>query len=270
MDERAADKLIAATQYPRRFAAAAFLMLAVFLFAAAIAEFKSIRFIGSGVAATNTVSVSGTADVFAIPNTAQFSATVMETAADVKSAQDAASNKVNDIVAYLKGAGVDETDIQTIDYSVSPQYAYQQAAVCTNGYCPPGKQVLTGYEVSETLSVKVRDTKKAGDLLAGVGSRGASSVSSLDLTVANQDALEAQARDKAIVDAKTKAEQLAKSLGVSLVRIVGFSENGNSPIPYPTTMSFAASADSGAPAAPELATGQNKITSNVTLMYEIE
>jgi uncharacterized protein YggE len=246
-----------------------------FLAAATLAELKGLRFIGSGVTASNTISVSGEGEVFAVPDTAEFSVTVQETAKDVKSAQESATEKSNDIIAYLKGAGIDAKDIKTIDYSVNPQYEYSQS-VCpaaSSGvvYCPPGRQNLTGYQVSQTLSVKVRDTDKAGELLSGVGSKGASQVSGLSFTVDDQDALDAQARDKAIAQAKTKADALAKSLGVHIVRVVGFSENGNYPVYYAKTMSAAGNAafDSAAPA-PELPVGQNRIVSNVSVTYEIQ
>ncbi|HVU75687.1 MAG TPA: SIMPL domain-containing protein [Candidatus Paceibacterota bacterium] len=246
-----------------------------FLAAATIAELKGLQFIGSGVTASNTISVSGEGDVFAVPDTATFTVSILETAKDVKTAQDSATTKANAVIAYLKGAGVDQKDIQTTDYSVNPQYEYSQAScpVSSSGtvvYCPPGKQTLTGYQVSQTLTVKVRDTNKAGELLAGVGSNGASQVSGLSFTIDDQDALEAQARGKAIDDAKAKADALAKQLGVRIVRVVGFSENGNYPVPYyAKTMAAGASLDSQA-AVPELPVGQNKITSNVSVTYEIQ
>ena len=100
------------------------------------------------------------------------------------------------------------------------------------GYCPPQKQTISGYEVTQTVSVKVTDITKAGTLLAGVGTRGVSDVSGLTFTVADQDALDAQARDKAIADAQSKAKDLASALGVSLIRVTGFSENrGGVPMP---------------------------------------
>jgi uncharacterized protein YggE len=259
----------------RTFAALVLIMLSLYLLFAALSELKSYRYIGSGVAATNTINVSGEGEVFAVPDTATFSVTVQETAKDVETAQTAATTKGNAIIAYLKGQGIDEKDIQTTDYSVNPQYEYQNTACAgssggTTIYCPPGKQVLTGFEVSQTLTVKVRDTSKAGALLSGVGSKGASSVSGLSFTVDDQDALEAQARDKAIQSAKAKAEVLAKSLGVSIVRVVGFNENQNYPI-YAQKATFSMAADSaGNPApSPEIPVGQNKITSNVNVTYEI-
>ncbi|OGG90895.1 hypothetical protein A3H16_01200 [Candidatus Kaiserbacteria bacterium RIFCSPLOWO2_12_FULL_53_8] len=243
-------------------------MLGVFLFILTISALKEYRFIGSGVTATNTISVSGDGEVFAVPDTATFSVTIQEEAKDVKAAQDVATKKGNDIIAYLKSQGIDEKDIQTTDYNVYPQYDYTNT-VCTQGYCPPGKQTLRGFQVSQTLTVKVRDTKKAGDLLAGVGSKGATSVSGLSFTIDDQKGLEAQARGKAIDDARAKAEALAGQLGVSLVRVVGFSEGGGGePIYYAKAMR-AGMADSASAPSPEIPVGQNKITSNVSVTYEI-
>ncbi|HWP61486.1 MAG TPA: SIMPL domain-containing protein [Candidatus Paceibacterota bacterium] len=279
MDERTADKLIAATHRMRSAAYFALIMLGVFLVFAAAGEIKQLRYIGSGITASDTITVSGEGKVFAVPDVAEFSVTVQESAKDVKSAQDSATTKANAIIDYLKGAGIDAKDIQTSDYSVSPQYQYQNAAcpvMAPSGgagsnvvYCPPGRQTLTGYQVSQTLDVKVRDTSKAGDILAGVGSKGASQVSGLNFTIEDQSAVEAQARDKAIADAKAKAQVLAKSLGVSIVRIVNFSENGNQPMPYFAKASAGMALDSAA-VAPQIPVGQNTILSDVSITYEIQ
>lgn len=270
MEEQSVREIIHATHWPRKMAATALGMLALFLLVATISELKSFRFIGSGVTATNTLTVSGEGEVFAVPDTGTFSVTVRETARQVKDAQDAASKKGNDIISYLKQGGVDEKDIKTVDYSVSPQYEWTKTACTPEGYCPPGKQVLTGFQVSQTLGVKVRDTKKAGDLLSGVGSRGASEVSGLSFTIDDEDALKAEARGKAIAQAKEKAETLAESLGVSLVRIVGFYENEGGPIyAYGIGGAERMTADVTPKIAPQIPVGQNKITSNVSVTYEI-
>ena len=245
-------------------------MLGVFLLVLTISSLKQYHYIGSGVAATNTITVSGDGEVFAIPDTATFSVTVQEEAKDVKSAQATATKKINDTIAYLKSQGIDEKDIQTTDYSVYPQYDYTQT-VCREGYCPGGKQILRGFQVSQTLTIKVRDTDTAGDLLAGVGSKGVSSVSGLDFTIADQDKLEAEARDKAIAKAKEKADVLADSLGVRIVRVVGFSEGGEYPMYYTKgmAMGMGSATDAAMPPSPQIPVGQNKIVSNVTVTYEI-
>ena len=120
MEEQSVQHIIKATHWPRKAAAWALGFLALFLLVSTISELKGLRFIGSGVAATNTISVSGEGEVFAVPDTATFSVTVREKAKEVKDAQDAATKKGNDIIAYLKQGGVEEKDIKTVDYSVNP------------------------------------------------------------------------------------------------------------------------------------------------------
>lgn len=234
---------------------------------------KEYRFVGSGTTATNTITVSGEGEVFAVPDIAMFSVTIEEEALEVKDAQEEATKKTNDIVAYFKESGILDKDIKTLNYNVYPQYDWVQKSCDRNGYCPGGEQVLRGYSVSQTIEVKVRDTDTAGDLLAGVGSRGATTVSGLSFTIDDEDELHAEARADAIEDAEEKAEELAGQLGVTLVRIVGFSEDGNGYYPTPylkrEVMTMAADSAMGGAVAPELPMGENKIQSNVTITYEI-
>lgn len=252
---------------------AALILLGVFLAVLTIAQLKGLNYIGTGVSATNTISVSGEGEVFAVPDTAEFSYTVQDIQKDVQSAQATVAKKGNDILAYLKSQGIDEKDIQTTDYSVYPQYDYVNTPcpMSSDGSSYPcgGKQVLRGYQASETVTVKVRDADKAGALLSGVGSKGATNVSSLSFTVADQKALEVQARGKAIADARAKADELAKQLGVSLVRVVGYAEGGDGRVYYAKAMDMAVGGAPSAAPAPEISMGQNKITSSVTISYEI-
>jgi uncharacterized protein YggE len=104
--------------------------------------------------------------------------------------------------------------------------------------------------------------------LAGVGTKGATQISGLTFTFDNPDAIQQQARDKAIADAKTKADALAKQLGVSLVRVVSFNENTGGTGPQPMVYSTAAGSAAKA-AAPEISVGQNNVTDDVTITYEI-
>lgn len=250
--------------------AAALGVLALFLLMQTIKTFKEYRYIGSGVTATNTITVSGDGEVFAVPDRATFTVTVREEGEDVATAQDKATAKINAIVDYLQDADVEEKDIKTQSYNVNPKYEYTQEA-CTNFSCPPSNQVLVGFEVWQTLEVKVQDPKQAGDLLTGVGSKGASEVSSLSFTIEDEDELRAEAREQAIAEAKEKADALAAQLGVSVVRVVGFYEDGGGyPMPYAARGGVAMDAVMNeSKVAPSLPVGENKIMSNVNVTYEI-
>lgn len=248
-------------------------LLAVFLAVESLNALKEGAYIGRGVYPSNVISVSGTGEVLAVPDIASFSFSVVEEGKTVAVAQDAASKKINSIIDAVKGMGVDAKDIQTTGYNSYPKYEYSNS-ICANGYCPPGKQTLIGYEVSQSITVKVRKADTAGDILTKVGTLGASNISGLDFVVDNLDTVKAQARDKAVADAKAKAQVLAKSLGVKLDKIVNFYENGDQPIMYAmggTAYDSKVMNQAVAPTvAPELPTGQNKVTSNVTITYEVE
>jgi uncharacterized protein YggE len=129
--------------------------------------------------------------------------------------------------------------------------------------------VLTGYEVSQTISVKIRKIDDAGKILVGVGDKGATNISGVSFSVDKKEAIEADARAKAIQDAEEKAKVLAKSLGVKLTRIVSFSESGGGPAYYRGDM-MEASMFKSADVAPSIPTGENKFTSNVNIVYEIQ
>jgi uncharacterized protein YggE len=135
---------------------------------------------------------------------------------------------------------------------------------------PQGKQVLTGYEVSQQVDVKIRKIDDAGKILGGLGEKGATDVSGLTFKVEKEDELRAKARAEAITKAKEKADKLAKDLGVELVRIVYYNEGGASPLyNFARTMS----ADAGntmEKTSPPIPTGENKFVSNVTIVYEIK
>jgi len=250
-------------------------VFALFLIVEVVSGLMGLRYVGTGMAATNTITVSGHGEMVAVPDIATFTFAVVSNKATVADAQTDATAKANAATTYLKETGVAEKDIQTTDYSINPQYDYQNS-VCpamapgsAAVYCAPGRQVLRGYEVRQTTTVKVRDTKKAGELLAGVGTKGATEVSGLNFTFDDPTAVEEEARDKAIDDAKEKAEALADALGVSLVRVVSFNENGGGA--YPITMSYRADMavqEAKAPA-PEISVGQNKLVSDVSVTYEI-
>jgi uncharacterized protein YggE len=260
----------------------AVIVLIVFLGLLSFSTLLNLRYIGAGIAATNTISVTGHGEVFAAPDIATFTFSVVSDKSTVAAAQADATTNANAITDYLVAQGVAKADIQTTNYSINPTYTYENGVcpqpVTTNSggvssgtavYCPQGKQVLTGYEVDQSDTVKVRDTSKAGDLLAGVGSKGATNVSGLNFTFDNPDAVQNQARTAAIDDAKQKAQTLASELGVSLVRVTSFNESSSgTPGPRPYAMDATASGSTAA-VAPDISVGQNDITDDVTITYEI-
>lgn len=249
-------------------------MLGVVLVGAkVVTEVKGYRFIGGGVSASNTISVSGEGEVFAAPDIANISFTVRESAVKVADAQDKVTKKIKTALASARKLGVADKDIKTENYSSYPKYEWQDGTVsCMSLNCPPsrpGKQVIVGYEVSQMVTLKVRNLESVNKLVDALATTGVTEMQGPNFAIDDEDGLKAQARKIAIDKARAKAEVLARDLGVTLVRVVSFSEGGNYPI-YARAMSAGMEKGIGGDVgAPEIPQGENKITSNVTVTYEI-
>lgn len=245
-------------------------LLAVYLGILSLNALKENTYIGKGTYAANVVSVTGTGEVVVVPDTGSFTFSVVEEGKTPKEAQGKASKKINTVIDTIKTMGIAEKDIKTDSYNAYPKYDYSAQPMCTSGYCPPSKQVLAGYEVNQSVSVKIRKTADAGTVLAKVGELGVTNISGLTFVVDDMDTVNAQARDKAIQDAKAKSKVLAKSLGVRLNKIVNYQEGGNYPIMYGGMEAKAMSADVASAPVPQIPTGENKVTSTVTITYEVQ
>ncbi|MFA6458936.1 MAG: SIMPL domain-containing protein [Candidatus Paceibacterota bacterium] len=255
------------------------LVLVLFLVVVSIKEVKSIGYVGKSEQIVNSISVNGKGEVMATPDIATFSFSVTETAKTVTEAQTAATAKSAAALKAVRDAGIKDKDIQTISYTINPHYEYQEG-VCpavmspysSVSPCRPGKSVLTGYDVSQTILVKIRELDKAGTIFSSIGALGVQNVNGLDFSVDKPEAVKAQARALAITDAKTKANELAKQLGVKIIRITSYYENGDQAYPMygrgGSDMKLEV-ASMAAPA-PELPAGEQKMTSNVTITYEIK
>lgn len=246
------------------------IFLSLFLIVVSLGALKEYRYIGSGNQ-SNTITVSGEGEVFAIPDIAQFSFSVIEEAKDVETAQTTATEKADKAIEALKDKGVEEKDIKTTGYNVYPKYEYSRV-ICTEFSCPPSKQTLTGYEVNHSITVKVRKVDDAGSVIGALGSLNVSNISGISFTIDDEDEIQTEARQKAIDNAEEKAKELAKQLGVKLSKIVSFNENGNGGIYYKSAMPLGLGAGMGGDAmesAPSLPAGENRVVSNVSITYEI-
>ncbi len=224
----------------------------------------------SRASASQTISVTGHGEVFAVPDIARISFSVMSEKKTITEAQKDVSAKVTKAIDALKAKGIAEKDIKTEGYNSYPKYEYQNVS-CAVNYCPPGKQILVGYEVTQSISVKVRDVDTTGEIVDLIGASGITQISGPEFAIDDEDTLIAEAREQAIADAKQKARILSRQLHVSLRHIVSFSENGGGmpPIMYDRAVMNMSGAESAPAPKSTLPTGENKITSDVTITYEI-
>ncbi len=248
------------------------ILLVIFLAVVSIKELASIEYVGKNVPIMNAITVNGKGEAVSIPDIATFSFSITENAKTVGEAQKKATDKINSAIKAVKDSGIEEKDIKTLSYNINPHYEYNQG-VCTTYGCPPGKSVLSGYDVSQSIEVKIRDLDKAGAIFDTIGSQGVQNVNGLTFSIDDIDTVKAEARNIAIEDAKEKAKTLAKKLGVKLVKITSFYDSSDEVIyPYAREgmggdiMTLKASVS----AAPEIPRGEQKITARVSITYEIK
>jgi uncharacterized protein len=231
-----------------------------------------------GPGAYREFSVSGDATVVSVPDIAQFSFSVItEGGTDLGALSKDNIDKTNKAIAFLKDKGIDAKDIKTQNYSVDPRYTYPSCGPSAPGYiqsCPPAS--ITGYTITQSVMVKIRDFTKIGDAMSGVVSNGANNVSGLSFTIDDPDALQNQAREEAIGKAKDKAEAVAKAGGFHLGKLVAI-EDGASYDPYYgygmggdgyATKEMSAVAPQ-ANVAPSIEPGSQDVKMTVTLRYQI-
>ncbi len=239
-------------------------ILALFLLAQTITTAEN--FGRPGVAATDTVTVSGDGQAMLPPDIAHVSFTVQNVAPSVADAQAATTKQANAAIAFVKEQGIADKDVKTLSYTISPQYAYP--APCTGTACPPYREPkITGYQVSESIQVTLRDLSSVGAFLGGLGKLSVQNVSGPDFTLDDTTAGYDAARADAISKAKAQASLLASQLGVRLGKIVNFSESSGR---YPSPMVYSmGAADAKAASTPNVPTGENTYTASVSITYEI-
>lgn len=217
-----------------------------------------------------TFTVDAESVVGATPDVAKFSATLItEGGRNVGDIQKQNIDKMNAVNDFLRDAGIEKKDLQTTNYNLSPRYSYPNCIRSGESVCPPPS--ISGYTLTQTLSVKVRDLEKLGDMLSGVVSKGANSVSEVSFIVDDETAVRNQAREEAVAKARKKASDIASSGGFRVGRVVSLYEDQGSPV---SPMYGYAEGMGGAPKssdsiAPTIEPGTNEMKVHVTITYEI-
>jgi uncharacterized protein len=168
------------------------------------------------------VSVTATGTAYGEPDEVSFDAGVSALNADVQVATARVNGRVSSLLDALRAAGVADEDIRTSSFTIYPEPAYG----------PNGVIREMRYRVANTLHVTVRDTAQLGALLGSSIEAGANEVSNVVYTFADRSALERQAREEAMANAREKAEQLAQFGGAELGEVRRIIEGGNRADPF--------------------------------------
>lgn len=229
-------------------------------------------------------TVSGIGEETAVPDTATFTVGVTKTAPSAEAAKELVNTSTNQIIAQLKKLGIDEKDIKTQNFSSYPNYDASPArplSMSTNSTTgtttmmampesAPGEQNISGYTVSQDLTVTTKSVDTANKALDASVASGANQIAGVSFTINDEDRkkLEQNARKKAIADAKQKAQDIAGDAGIKLGKIVNIfvSDNNNMPVMMYDRKMEAGTMDAAAPT--NLQPGENTVRVDVTLSYE--
>ena len=207
----------------------------------------------NGNATEHTISVSGTGKVVLTPDVADVSLGVTIQRDKVSAARDEAARVMAAVIAALHGLGIADADIKTTQLYVTPMYDYT------------GQQHITGYQISNIISVHVRDLTKLADVVDQSVTAGATDVQGVTFDVADRAAAERTAREAAVKDARARADTLAAAAGVTITGVASIAETTSTPWPWPGA-GFAQDA-SGAPT--PIQPGSAELTIDVAVVYLI-
>jgi uncharacterized protein len=192
----------------------------------------------SAQTAPRTLNIAGNAEVHAVPDAALVSTGVVtesETAAAALKANSAALTKV---LEAIRSFGVEAKDLQTSGLSLEARYYRPEKPSATD------RPRIIGYTAANQITVRVRDLAKLGDLLDKVAAAGANRIDGIEFIVSNQEGLLDEARQKAVADAKSKADLYARAAGFALGKVMSLSEET---VPSPRPMGRAMAASAAAP-----------------------
>jgi uncharacterized protein len=209
------------------------------------------------------ISVTGEATISAPPDLAQIDAGVASDAKTAREASDANNAAMAKVLQALKSANIDDKDVQTSRLSLQPQYASPAS------YAPPASSrpgpTVTGYRASNHVTVKLRDVAKVAGVIDTLVAAGANEIGGINFTVSQASKLLDEAREKAVADARRKAEIYAKAAGVTLGTPLSISEGGAPVIPM-----FRAKMAPMAAAATPIAQGEETLSVSVNVTWAIK
>jgi uncharacterized protein len=205
------------------------------------------------------ISVVSEGIVLATPNVVRITLGVEIFDASLSNGQTEAARRMDAVVQRLKAAGIDESNIRTVNYTINPQYDTRDG----------NTQVLRGYQIQNLVEIKSNNVPGLGALLDEVVAAGASRIYGIRFESADTPRLKEQARDQAMQNARAKAEQLARNAGVSVGRpiLIEESDTGDA---VPVRAEAAAQAGLRAAPSTPIQPGELQVRTIVRVVWSIQ
>lgn len=212
---------------------------------------------------TATVTVTGEGEASVAPDMAVITLTVLREGETAREALDASNAAMEDVLAAMREEGIAARDLQTAGFSINPRYTQPRDGE------PMEAPEIAGYEVANTLTVRLRELDRLGAVLDRAVSLGVNRGGDIMLTNDDPSETLAEARRDAVEDAVARAETLAEAAGVSLGRVLRIDENPHHFQPIPLARAEMAQSFAADAAVP-IAEGENIYRVNVTMTWELE
>lgn len=209
-----------------------------------------------------TITVSGTGKATAPPDMATIRSGVTTTAKTAKEALAANNVAMEAVIKVLTSRNINAKDIQTSGFGVYPEY--NRPAPGQRGGSRTNE--IIGYRVTNTVSVKVRNLPRLGEILDALVQAGSNQINGITFSIANPKAITDDARRNAIDDARGRAELYAMATGVKVGKVLSISEQSIRP---PQPMFGARMAMAEMASSVPVATGEQEVSASINVMYEL-
>ena len=215
-----------------------------------------------------TISFSAEGKIVAKPDVALITVSVVTQDVDANKVQADNNKKMTAVVNFLKNNGIKEDDIKTSAYSLNPQYDYTWCRKSKDDtrYCSPK---IIGYELTQSVEVKIRDFDKINTIIGGLSDAGANQISNISFSLDEPEDYKNQARIEALKKIEKRAQLLSKETSLRLGKIMSVSESGIFPSPIYRDLKATVGSTEDLPSAP-IETGTQEITVTLTVSYEIK
>jgi len=206
--------------------------------------------------------VTGTGKVTVTPDIATLSLGVIAEAETVDEAQSQAIEAMSKVMQALEDNGIDDKDIQTQYYNIRQVTEWDRIKE---------EEKVVGYQVTNTVTAKIREVDETGTIIDEVAKAGGdlTRINNISFSVDDPSVYYEEGREKAMADAKARAENLAKLGGVRLGKPIYISESVATPYPIYRNAAGEAGIPMPAPAPTPISPGEQEVTINVQIVYEI-
>jgi uncharacterized protein YggE len=204
-----------------------------------------------------TLSVTGQGKATAPPDMATIHTGVVTQGSTAGDALEANNKAVQKALEVLKANNIAAKDIQTSRFDVQPEYRHDERGI--------QQPQIVGYRVTNQVTVHIRNLPSLGQVLDALVEAGSNQISGVSFGIDDATGVMNQARNRAVADARSRAELYAHAAGVKVGRVISISEQGG-PSPPPIPMFRTMAAESAVP----IATGEQEIMASVYMVFQLE